>query len=57
MAINSIFSFLTPKETKFFPMLNEMSDKLVEASLLLNKLIQSTDREKSKELYKVGSKN
>ena len=52
MAINSVFSFVTSKETKFFPMLNEMSDKLVEASLLLNKLIQSTDREKSKELYK-----
>jgi len=52
MAINSIFSFLTPKETKFFPLLNEMSDKLVEASLLLNKLVQSSDREKSKELYK-----
>jgi len=52
MAINSIFSFLTPKETKFFPLLNEMSDKLVEASLLLNKLVQSSDREISKELYK-----
>ncbi|MDD3161413.1 MAG: DUF47 family protein [Bacteroidales bacterium] len=52
MAINSIFSFLTPRETKFFPLLNEMSDKLVEASLLINKLIQSTDREKSKEIYK-----
>ncbi|MDD4636230.1 MAG: DUF47 family protein, partial [Bacteroidales bacterium] len=52
MAINSIFSFLTPKETKFFPMLNEMSNKLVEASILLNKLLVSTDRAESKELYK-----
>jgi uncharacterized protein len=52
MAINSIFSFLTPKETKFFPMLNEMSDKLIEASLLLHKLLISTNRTESKEIYK-----
>ncbi len=53
MAINSIFSFLTPKENKFFPMLNNMSEKLVEASLLLNKLTKSTDRAESKELYRL----
>ncbi len=46
MKINSIFSFFTPKDTKFFPLLKENSGHLVEASILLEQLFTSDKRRK-----------
>lgn len=51
MAINSIFSFLMPKESKFFPLFVEVGEKLVKASDLLVEFIQTKDREKAKAIY------
>lgn len=53
MASNSLFSFLLPKENKFFPMLNDVGDVLVNASELLVKLIKTEDQTKREELYRL----
>ena len=44
MKINSIFSYFTPKDTKFIPMLKETASILVEASILLELLFSSGKR-------------
>ena len=41
MGINSIFSFFSPKDTKFIPMLKDTSSILVDASALLEQLFFS----------------
>jgi uncharacterized protein len=43
MKLDKIFSFLVPKDRKFFPLFNEAADNLVLASELLIKLIREAD--------------
>ena len=50
MKINSILSVFTPKDTKFFQMLKETSDILVEAGVGLELLFTSSDEEHVKEV-------
>src|SRR5665647_1851006 len=40
MKLDKIFSFLVPKDTKFFPLFNDAADNLVLASELLIKLVR-----------------
>jgi len=47
---NSFFSKFTPKETKFFPILKEMSEVILAASELIIECVQTTDH-KSAVLY------
>jgi uncharacterized protein len=46
MKLDTVFSFLVPKDRKFFPLLNEVADNLVVASELLIKLIRENNYEK-----------
>jgi len=46
MELDRIFSFLVPKDRKFFPLFNEVADNLVNSSELLIKLIRENDFEK-----------
>ncbi|NVO18343.1 MAG: DUF47 domain-containing protein [Bacteroidetes bacterium] len=46
MKLDKIFSFLVPKDRKFFPMFNKAADNLVTTSELLIKLIRENDLEK-----------
>ncbi|MCL1910927.1 MAG: DUF47 family protein [Leptospirales bacterium] len=50
MAINNIFSFLLPKESKFFPLISEVGAIIGKASKLMVEFINS-DRENMEELY------
>jgi len=50
MAINTIFSFLIPKETKFFPLINRIGLAMVQASELLVEFIKS-DKKNMEALY------
>jgi len=43
MKLDKIFSFLVPKDTKFFPLFNDAADNLVLASELLIKLVRERD--------------
>lgn len=52
MAINSIFSFFTPKENKFFPLIDEVGKTLVNTGETLMEFIQSKDNESKTALYK-----
>ena len=52
MKLDTIFSFLVPKDRKFFPLFNETADNLVFASELLIKLIRENNFEKRHELVK-----
>ena len=52
MKINNLLSFFAPKDTKFFPLLNETTDILVKSAVLLEKLFAITDKEKQVELSK-----
>jgi predicted phosphate transport protein (TIGR00153 family) len=52
MKLDKIFSFLVPKDRKFFPLFNLAADNLVLASELLIKLIRETDLEKRLEYMK-----
>jgi len=52
MELDRIFSFLVPKDRKFFPLFNEVADNLVFASGLLIKLIRENNFEKRQELVK-----
>ena len=45
MKLDSIFSFLVPKDRKFFPLFNKAADNLVYTSELLIKLIREGDME------------
>lgn len=46
MRLDNIFSFLVPKDRKFFPLFNKAADNLVTTSELLIKLIRENDLEK-----------
>jgi uncharacterized protein len=46
MKLDKIFSFLVPKDRKFFPLFNKAADNLVTTSELLIKLIRENDLEK-----------
>ncbi len=48
---NSIFSFLLPKENKFFPLINHVGELNNSASVTLNKFINSKDKTEMKDLY------
>ena len=50
MALNTIFSFLLPKESKFFPLISEVGAVIDKASKLLIEFIKS-DREHMEEFY------
>ena len=50
MKFNSIFSVFTPKETKFFPMLAEAAEIIVDAGACLELLFTSSDKEHVKEI-------
>ena len=43
MKLDSIFSFMVPKDRKFFPLFNDAADNLVLASELLIKLVRELD--------------
>lgn len=43
MKLDSIFSFMVPKDRKFFPLFNDAADNLVLASELLIKLVREHD--------------
>ncbi len=51
MKRNSIFSFLLPKESKFFPLINKVAELNYLASVSLNKFIKTENKEKMEELY------
>src|SRR5574344_1068296 len=50
---NSFFSRFTPKEPKFFHLLKQLSDVLLEAADLLSKTIKCTEQEKNKNYYRL----
>ena len=50
MKANTLLSFFTPKDVKFFPLLKETATILVQASSLLQELFELTEKEKRKEL-------
>ncbi|MDR3704748.1 MAG: DUF47 family protein [Paludibacteraceae bacterium] len=52
MRFNSIFSFLVPKESTFFPLFKKSGDLLVDASDLLVEFLKTQDKEQQKEIYK-----
>ncbi len=52
MKLDRIFSFLVPKDRKFFPLFNKAADNLVTTSELLIKLIRESDLEKRLEYSK-----
>lgn len=51
MAINSIFSFLKPKNDKFFILINQVGETLVDTSSVLVDFVQCEDKEKMADLY------
>jgi predicted phosphate transport protein (TIGR00153 family) len=55
MELDRIFSFLVPKDRKFFPLFNEVADNLVLASELLIKLLSETDFAKRSDYIKAIS--
>jgi len=50
MKVNTLLSFFTPKDVKFFPLLKETASILVQASSHLQELFELTEKEKRKEL-------
>ena len=48
---NSIFSFLLPKENKFFPLISHVGEFNNSASITLNKFINSKDKKEMQDLY------
>ena len=51
MELNSFFSFIIPKENKFFPLIIEVGDKCAEASEYLVQFMNEPDKAKAKEIY------
>jgi predicted phosphate transport protein (TIGR00153 family) len=49
--MNSLFSALTPKEPKFFPILKEMSAVLIKASEIMIEFLQNYDHETANDYY------
>lgn len=56
MSLKSVFSFLLPKRSEFFPLFSEQSAILIEASEGLVAFFSETDKEKQKEIYKTIAK-
>lgn len=56
MSVSSVFSFLLPKRSAFFPLFSEQSAILIQASDALVAFFQETDKEKQKEVYKTIAK-
>ncbi|MDR0506454.1 MAG: DUF47 family protein [Dysgonamonadaceae bacterium] len=52
MKINNILSVFSPRDVKFFPLLNETAEVLDRAAVLLLELFSSNDKEKRKDLCK-----
>jgi predicted phosphate transport protein (TIGR00153 family) len=52
MKVNSILSFFTPKDVKFFPLLNETADILDQIAVLLLELFSSDDKSRRGDLCK-----
>ena len=52
MKINNLLSFFAPKDTKFFPLLNETAAILVDSSILLERLFTTENKEEQLELCK-----
>jgi len=50
--INSFFSKFTPKETKFFPILKEMSEVMLVASDLIIEFVQHSEHDSAAEYYR-----
>jgi len=50
MKLNSILSFFSPKDVKFFPLLIELAEIMDRSAALLQELFSSTDPEKIKEV-------
>jgi len=55
MELDRIFSYLVPKDRKFFPLFNEVADNLVLASELFIKLLGEADLDKRIEFIKAIS--
>lgn len=51
MELNSFFSFIIPKENKFFPLIIEVGDKCAEVSEYLVQFMNESDKAKAKEIY------
>ena len=51
MKLNSLLSFLTPKEDKFFPMIIEVGDNCIKAAELLTQFFEEKSPELRRELY------
>jgi uncharacterized protein len=56
MSLKSVFSFLLPKRSAFFPLFSQQSAILIKASEELVAFCKETDKEKQKEIYKTISK-
>ena len=52
MKFNSIFSFLLPKKSVFFPLFNEQTALLIKGSDLFVTFCMETDKERQKEIYR-----
>ncbi len=50
-AINSIFSIFLPKEDKFFPLIQSIGERAVNAAELFSRLISERDIDKQEDLY------
>lgn len=55
MSLKSVFSFLLPKRSVFYPLFSEQSEILVKASEELVAFFSETDKEKQKVIYKTLS--
>lgn len=53
MKINTLLSMFAPKDVKFFPLLEETANVLVQSSLLLDELFSSANEERIIELCKL----
>ncbi len=53
MKINTLFSVFTPKDAKFIPLLKELSEVMVQASIVIEEVFATADEEKRKELCHV----
>ncbi len=51
MAINSIFSFLKPKENKFFPLINQVGENLTLTAEKLLEFVHCGDKNRMQEIY------
>lgn len=51
MPTNTIFSFLTPKENKFYPLINEVGDTLAATADVLIEFVQCQDKDQKAEFY------